>query len=65
MEPNNLDRILEMKELVNGLLDIMYTIQTAQQDELIPITILSPFEAVLKRVYTLLEETEKNMNMGG
>lgn len=60
MESNNLDRILEMEELVKGLLDIMYTIQTAQQDELVPITILSPFEAVLKRIHTLLKEIEKS-----
>lgn len=60
MNPNNLDRILEAEELVKGLIDTMLTIQTAQQDELMPITILNPFEAALKRVYSLLEEVERN-----
>lgn len=60
MEPNNLDKILEAEELIKGLLDTMFAIHTAQQDELIPITILSPFEAVLKRVHLLLEEVERN-----
>lgn len=58
MEPNKLDRILEAEELVQGLLDTMYAIQTARQDVLIPITILSTFEAVLKRVDLLLKEVE-------
>ena len=60
MNPTNLDKILEAEELVKGLVDTMLTIQTAQQDELVPITILSPFGAVLKRVYLLLEEVEKS-----
>ncbi len=59
MEINNLDRILEAEELAKGLLDTMYAIQTAQHDELIPITILSPFETVLKRIYSLLKEIEE------
>lgn len=58
MESNKLDRILEAEELVQGLLDTMYAIQTARQDALIPITILSTFEAVLKRVHLLLKEVE-------
>lgn len=58
MESNKLDRILEAEELVQGLLDTMYAIQTARQDVLIPITILSTFEAVLKRVDLLLKEVE-------
>ena len=58
MESNKLDQILEAEELVHGLLDTMYAIQTARQDVLIPITILSTFEAVLKRVHLLLKEVE-------
>ncbi len=63
MESNNLDRILESEELVKGLLDIMYAIQTAQQDVLIPITILSPFETVLNRVSLLLKEIEESVKI--
>lgn len=55
MENDNLDRILEAEEHVKGLLDLIYTIQTARQDSLIPVTILSPFETVLKRVQLLLK----------
>ncbi len=58
MESNKLDQILEAEELVQGLVDTMYAIQTARQDVLIPITILSTFEAVLKRVHLLLKEVE-------
>lgn len=60
MNPNNLDRILEAEELAKGLIDMIFTIQTAQQDELVPITILGPFEAVLEKIHSLLEEVEKN-----
>ena len=63
MESNNLDRILESEELVKGLLDIMYAIQTAQQDALIPITILSPFETALNRVSLLLKEIEESVKI--
>ena len=48
---------------MKGLLDIMYAIQTAQQDVLIPITILSPFETVLNRVYLLLKEIEESVKI--
>ena len=61
MESSNLDWILEAEELVKGLLDTMLTIRTAQQDELIPLTILCPFEVVLKRVDLLLKEIEESI----
>lgn len=60
MNPNNLDKVLEAEELVKGLMDMIFTIHTAQQDGLVPITILSPFEAVLEKIHSLLEEVEKN-----
>lgn len=60
VEMNNLDRILEAEELAKGLLDTMYAIQTSRQDELIPITILAPFEAVLQRIYSLLKEMKED-----
>lgn len=65
MEPRTeyVEKVLEAKELAGGLLDIMYTIQTAQQDELIPITILKPFEAVLKQIYLLLKEVEESVEI--
>lgn len=58
-----MEKVLEAKELAEGMLDIMYTIQTAQQDRLIPITILKPFEAVLKQVYLLLKEVEESVEI--
>lgn len=60
MMPDDRDRILEAEELVEGLLDTIYAIQTARQEKLIPLTILSPVEAVLRRVGALLEEVEQN-----
>lgn len=59
MEFNELDKILEAQELVKGLLDIMYAMQTAEQDKLLPITILNPFGTVLMRISILLAEIEK------
>lgn len=58
-----MEKVLEAKELAEGMLDIMYTIQTAQQDRLIPITILKPFEAVLKQIYLLLIEVEESVEI--
>lgn len=58
-----MEKVLEAKELAEGMLDIMYTIQTAQQDRLIPITILKPFEAVLKQIYLLLKEVEESVEI--
>lgn len=63
MESNKLDRIFEAEELVQGLLDTIYAIQTARQDVVIPITILSTFEAVLRRVDLLLKEAETNIKI--
>lgn len=65
MEPRTeyMEKVLEAKELAEGMLDIMYTIQTAQQDRLIPITILKPFEAVLKQIYLLLKEVEESVEI--
>lgn len=60
MMPDDRDRILEAEELVEGLLDTIYAIQTARREKLIPLTILSPVEAVLRRVGALLEEVEQN-----
>lgn len=56
-----LDQILEAEEIIQGLIDIMYAIQTVPKDELIPVTILTPFEEVLKRVNSLLKEVEENV----
>lgn len=58
-----MEKVLEAKELAEGLLDIMYTIQTAQQDRMIPITILKPFETVLKQIYLLLKEVEEGVEI--
>jgi len=61
MEPRNRDCILEADDLTSGLLETIYAIQTAQQDNLIPITILSTFEAVLKQIHSLLGEVKGSM----
>ena len=46
----------QVEGLVKGLLDTMYYIETAEQDKLIPITILCPFETVLEKIYSLVKE---------
>ena len=37
----------------------MFYMETAEQDRLIPVTILAPSEAVLEKVYSLLEGMEE------
>ena len=59
MELKKADRLLQAKDLVKGLRDIMFYMETAEQDKLIPITILGPSEVVLEKVYSLLVEMEE------
>lgn len=59
MKLNNLDRLHQAKDLVKGLRDTMLYIETAEQDKLIPITILGSFEVVLEKVYSLLKEIDE------
>ena len=59
MELKSFDKLQQAKELLKGLRDIMYYMETAEQDKLIPITILGPSEAVLDKIYSLLEEMEE------
>lgn len=56
MDLGDLDKLEQSKELINGLLDIMVFISSAQQDITIPVTVLEPFKSVLSKVYSLLEE---------
>jgi len=46
----------QVENLVKGLLDTMYYIETAEQDKMIPITILSSYETVLEKIYSLIKE---------
>lgn len=41
------------------LIQVMFYMETAEQDKLIPITVRCPFEAVLEKVSSLLEEMEE------
>ncbi len=59
MELKGLDKLQQAKDLVKGLRDIMFYMETAEQDKLIPITILGPSEVVLEKVYSLLVEMEE------
>ena len=59
MELNNLDKLYQAEKLINGLFDTMVYIEMAEQDRLIPITILCPFEAVLGKAGLLLKKIEE------
>jgi len=59
MELKSFDNLQQAKDLVRGLRDIMFYMETAEQDRLIPVTILAPSEAVLEKVYSLLEGMEE------
>lgn len=59
MELERCDKIYRSRDLVKGILDTMIYIETAQQDKLIPITVLCPFEEVLEKVYSLLGEADR------
>ena len=58
MDLKNLDKLEQSKILVNGLRDTMFYLETAKQDKVIPVTILSTFETVLEKICSLLEEIE-------
>lgn len=58
----SMERLLKLKNLIKGLHDTMVYMETAEQDKMIPITVLSPFEAVLEQACLLLEETEAKMS---
>lgn len=59
MKLKNSDRLHQAKDLITGLRDIMFYMETAEQDKLIPITVLCPFEAVLEKVSSLFEEMKE------
>ena len=60
MDLENVDKLEQSKELVSGLMDIMVFVEAVKQDTMIPITVLCPHRAVLNKVYSLLEEVERN-----
>ena len=59
MEMASMDKLRQAAELINGLLDAMIYIKTAEQDRLISITILCPFEAVLEKASLLYKKIEE------
>ena len=59
MDLKSFDKLEQSKALVNGLRDTMFYLETAKQDRVIPITILSTFEAVLEKICSMLEEIEE------
>lgn len=56
MDLKELDNLEQAKNLLKGLLDTMYYMETAKQDKLIPITVLCPFEAGLEKIYSLIKD---------
>ena len=65
MELKSFDNLQQAKDLVRGLRDIMFYMETAEQDRLMPITVHAPSEAVLEKVYSLLEGMEEEKYLGG
>ena len=57
----SLERLLKVKNLIKGLYDTMVYMETAEQDKMIPITVLCPFEVALEKACLLLEEAEVRM----
>lgn len=55
MDLKELDNLEQAENLIKGLLDTTYYMETAKQDKLIPITVLCPFEAVLEKIYSLIK----------
>ncbi len=61
MENNDLDKILEAKDMIRGLIDLICIIsREGQKDKLIPVTILCPLEELLEKINTLLQEIVEN-----
>jgi len=68
MELKSYDNLEQAIDHIKGLLDIMHYMETARQDVLIPIAILTPFETVLEKVDILLrdvKETEEKESTRG
>ena len=59
MDLKNLDKLGQSMALVKGLRDAMFYMETAEQDKLIPVTILGTFEASLEKIYSLLGEIKE------
>lgn len=64
MELENVDKLEQSMELVNGMKDIMVFIEAMKQGNTIPVTVLCPFKAVLDKIYLLLEEIERSEKEG-
>lgn len=60
-DTESLEKLLKVKNLIKGLLDAMVCMEMAEQDKMVPITVLCPFEAVLEKACFLLEEAEDRM----
>lgn len=60
MELENVDKLEQSMELVNGMKDIMVFIEAMKLENTIPVTVLCPFKAVLDKIYLLLEEIERS-----
>lgn len=69
MDLEDIDKLEQSMELVNGMKDIMVFIEAMKQGNMIPVTVLCPFKAVLDKIYLLLEEIERSekerLNHGG
>lgn len=64
MDLEDIDKLEQSMELVNGMKDIMVFIEAMRQGNMIPVTVLCPFKAVLDKIYLLLEEIERSEKEG-
>lgn len=62
MDLKGLDNLEQTENLVKGLLDTMYYMETAKQDALIPITVLRSYETVLEKIYSLIKDVIDERN---
>ncbi len=60
MDLEDIDKLEQSMELVNGMKDIMIFIEAMKPGNMIPVTVLCPFKAVLDKIYLLLEEIERS-----
>lgn len=60
MDLEDIDKLEQSMELVNGMKDIMVFIEAMKQGNTIPVTVLCPLKAVLDKIYLLLEEIERS-----
>ncbi len=59
MELKSMDKLIQSKELINGLRSTMIFLETGKKEKAVPVALFSTFETVLEKIGLLLYEIEE------